>query len=79
PGVGYMGASPNQELGVQMLNGIVRQSALRMASVAKVYLHPQRDPSGPIVRDQLAALATMIGQEGWQPATYAEVCDNGEQ
>ena len=79
PGVGYMGASPGQELGVQMLNGIVRQSALRVASVAKVYLHPQRDPSGPIVHDRLTELAKMIGQEGWQPATYDEVCDDGEQ
>lgn len=79
PGVGYMGASPGQELGVQMLNGIVRQSALRVASVAKVYLHPQGDPSGPIVRNRLAELAQMIEQEGWQPATYAEVCDDGEQ
>lgn len=77
PAVGYMGASPGQELGVQMLNAIVRQSALRTASVAKVYLHPQRDPTGTIVRRRLADLAQMIGRDGWRPATYAEVCADG--
>lgn len=74
PAVGYMGASAGQEMGVQVLNVIVRQSALRAASVAKVYLHPQRDPAGTIVRRRLAELATMIERGGWRPATYAEVC-----
>lgn len=74
PGVGYMGASPGQELGVQVLNGIVRQSALRVAPVVKVYLHPQQDPTGAVVRQRLAELAKMIGQDGWRPATYSEVC-----
>lgn len=78
PGVGYMGASPRQELGVQMLNGIVRRTALRRASVAKVYLHPQGDPAGALVLRQLAALARMLGRDGWQPATYAEVCGDDE-
>ncbi len=78
PAVGYMGASQAQEWGVQVLNGIVRHSALRAAPVAKVYLHPQRDPTGALVRQRLAELATMIGRDGWRPATYAEVCDDGE-
>lgn len=78
PAVGYMGASAGQELGIQALNGIVRQTALRAAPVAKVYLHPQRDPTGAIVRRQLAAMARMIGRDGWQPATYAEVCGDGD-
>ncbi len=73
PGVGYMGASPGQERGVQILNGIVRHTALRSAPIAKVYLHPQRDPAGAIVRRRLAELAEMIGRNGWQPATYADV------
>jgi uncharacterized protein len=77
PGVGYMGAGPGQEMGVQILNGIVRQTALRAASVAKVYLHPQGDPTGAIVRRRMAELAEMIGREGWRPATYAEVCGDG--
>lgn len=81
PAVGYMGASTGQELGVQVLNGIVgiaRRSAWRAAPVAKVYLHPQRDPTGAIVRQRLAALAALVEQDGWQPATYAEVCGNGD-
>lgn len=78
PGVGYMGGSSGQEMGVQILNGIVRQSALRVASVAKVYLHPQREPTGAIVRRRLAYLARMVEREGWQPATYAEISDDGE-
>lgn len=78
PAVGYMGASPGQELGVQALNEIVRQTALRTAPVAKVYLHPQRDPTGALVRQRLAALATMVERDGWQTATYAEVCDCGD-
>jgi predicted deacetylase len=79
PAVGYMGAWPAQELGVRILNGIVQQTALRTASLASVYLHPQRDPSGAIVRRQLARLAQMIERDGWQPATYAEVCGDGDQ
>lgn len=74
PGVGYMGASAGQEAGVQILNGIVRQTVLRSAPIAKVYLHPQHDPSGALVRRRLAELARMIGHDGWQPATYADVC-----
>ncbi len=74
PGVGYMGAFPSQEMGVQLLNGIVQQTAMRSAPVAKVYLHPQRDPSGALVRRRVAELARMVGQDGWQPATYADVC-----
>lgn len=78
PGMGYMGAGPGQERGVQILNGIVRQTALRATNVAKVYLHPQGDPTGAIVRQRLASLAEMIERDGWQPATYAEVCgDDG--
>jgi predicted deacetylase len=79
PAVGYMGAGPGQELGVQILNGIVQRTALRTASVASVYLHPQRDLAGAIVRQQLARLAAMIERDGWQPATYAEVCGDGDQ
>jgi predicted deacetylase len=78
PAVGYMGAGPRQELGVQILNGIVRQAALRTASVAKVYLHPQGDPTGVIVRRRVAALAEMIERDGWRPATFAEVCGDGD-
>ena len=81
PAVGYMGASAGQELGVQMLNvlvGIARRSAWRAAPIAKVYLHPQRDPTGTIVRQRLAALATMVERDGWRPATYAEVCSDGD-
>jgi hypothetical protein len=74
PAIGYMGAAMGQEAGVQALNQIVRATALRSASIAKVYLHPQRDPSGVIVRQRLAELAAMIGRDGWQPATYEEVC-----
>ncbi len=74
PGMGYMGAGPGQEMGVQILNGIVQRTALRATSVAKVYLHPQRDPTGAIVRHRLAQLAEMIGRDGWRPATFAEVC-----
>ena len=79
PAVGYMGAASGQELGVQILNGIVQQTALRTASVACVYLHPQRDPAGAIVRRRLACLARMIERDGWQPTTYAEVCGDGDQ
>lgn len=77
PGVGYMGASAGQETGVQILNGIVRHTALRassVTSVAKVYLHPQHDPTGALVRRRLAELERMLGQDGWQLATYADVC-----
>lgn len=77
PGVGYMGAGSGQEMGVQILNGIIRQTALRAASVAKVYLHPQGDATGASVRRKVAELAKMIGRDGWQPATYAEVYDDG--
>lgn len=73
PGVGYMGASSGQETGVQILNGMVRGSVLRRATLAKVYLHPQHDPQGPIVRGLVRQLARMIRDEGWQPATYTEV------
>lgn len=79
PAVGYMGAGPGQELGVQILNGIVQQTAWRAASVASVYLHPQCDPSGALVRRSLATLARMIERDGWQPATYAEVCGDGAE
>lgn len=79
PAVGYMGAAAGQELGVQILNGIVQQTSLRVATVASVYLHPQRDPAGPIVRQQVARLKRMIERDGWQPATYAEVCGDGDQ
>jgi predicted deacetylase len=78
PGEGYMGASPRQEAGVQVLNMIMRQTALRVAPVAKVYLHPQRDPTGVIARRCVAELAAMM-RRGWQPATYAEVCGDDEQ
>lgn len=73
PAVGYMGASTGQELGVQALNAIVRQTAVRAAPVAKVYLHPQGDPSGAAVRGRLAELARMIHRDGWTPATFADV------
>lgn len=73
PGVGYMGAAPGQEMGVQILNGIVRQTALRRVSIAKVYLHPQHDPYGPTVRRLLKELERMIRDAGWRSATYAEV------
>ncbi|HEU0027969.1 MAG TPA: DUF2334 domain-containing protein [Ktedonobacterales bacterium] len=78
PAVGYMGAGPRQEMGVQILNGIVQQTALRAAPVAKVYLHPQRDPTGAIVRQRVAELARMIERDGWRPATFAEVCGDGD-
>jgi predicted deacetylase len=78
PAVGYMGAGPAQELGVQTLNAMVRQTALRSAHVAKVYLHPQRDPTGAVARRRLAELEAMITRDGWQPATYAEVYDDGD-
>ncbi len=78
PAVGYMGAGPGQELGVRMLNAMVQRVALPSASVAKVYLHPQGDPTGPIVRHWLTALERMIERDGWQPATYAEVCGDGD-
>ena len=78
PAVGYMGAGPAQELGVRTLNAMVQRTALRSASVAKLYLHPQRDPTGPIVRHWLTALERMIERDGWQPATYAEVCGDGD-
>lgn len=78
PAVGYMGAGAGQELGVRALNAMVRRAALPSASVAKVYLHPQGDSTGPIVRHWLAALERMIERDGWQPATYAEVCGDGD-
>jgi uncharacterized protein len=78
PPVGYMGGGPRQELGVQLLNGIVRQTALRAAPVAKVYLHPQGDPTGPSVRRRVADLARMIARDGWRPSTFAEVCGDGD-
>ena len=78
PPVGYMGGGPRQELGVQILNGIVRQTALRAAPVAKVYLHPQGDPTGAIVRRRVAELARMIARDGWRPSTFAEVCGDGD-
>jgi uncharacterized protein len=78
PPVGYMGGGPRQELGVQILNGIVRQTALRVAPVAKVYLHPQGDPTGAIVRRRVAELARMITRDGWRPSTFAEVCGDGD-
>lgn len=73
PGIGYMGASPGQEAGVQILNGIVRHTVLPSAPVAKVYLHPQSDPGGPLVLRILRAIERMIQDEGRQPATYDEV------
>jgi predicted deacetylase len=77
PGVGYMGASRGQELGVNLLNGIVRWMTFPSAAIAKVYLHPQRDPVGAVVRQRLAELAELIERHGWRPSTYAEVCDDG--
>lgn len=78
PAVGYMGAAPGQEMGVRALNVMIQRAALPSASVAKVYLHPQHDPAGPIVRHWLVALQRMIERDGWQPATYAEVCSDGD-
>jgi predicted deacetylase len=76
PAVGYMGAAAGQELGVQALNEIVQRTALRSATVASVYLHPQRHPTGSSVQRRLADLEVMVRRDGWRTATYAEVCDD---
>lgn len=72
PAVGYMGAGPKQELGVRILNLLTRLAKLRSAEVACVYLHPQGDPTGALVRSQIAYLSKLLAH-GWQPATYAEL------
>lgn len=74
PAVGYMGAGPKQELGVRILNLLVRLAKLRSAEVACVYLHPQGQPTGARVRSQIAYLSKLLAR-GWQPATYADIFD----
>lgn len=76
PSVGYMGAGPKQELGVRILNRLVRWTTLRSAPVACVYLHPQGQPTGALVRSQLAYLSKLLAR-GWQPATYADLFGAG--
>lgn len=76
PAVGYMGGGSKQELGVQTLNMLVRWSALRTASVACVYLHPQSDPTGPRVRRQIALVSKLLAH-GWQLATYDDLFGAG--
>ena len=76
PSVGYMGAGPKQELGVRILNQLVRWTKLRSAPVACVYLHPQGEPTGALVRGQLAYLSKLLAR-GWQPATYADLFGAG--
>jgi len=76
PSVGYMGAGPRQELGVRILNTLVRLTALRSAPVACVYLHPQGEPTGALVRGQLTYLAKLLAR-GWQLATYADLFGAG--
>ena len=78
PGFGYMGASPGQEAGVQILNGIVRRTVLPHARVVKVFLHPQGYAESGAARGVMRALAEMVSQGGWQMATYREVYDGGD-
>jgi uncharacterized protein len=71
PAIGYMGASPGQEAGVRLLNGIIRRTVLPRAAVAKVYLHPQGGMHNTALCRTFAELANMVGRDGWVPTTYA--------
>jgi len=75
PGFGYMGVSSGHEMAVQLLNWLVTTLAIRRATVAKVYLHPQGNLHSTALRATLDKVARMVSQ-GWKPATYAEVFDN---
>jgi predicted deacetylase len=73
PAIGYMGASPGQEAGIRLLNGIVRRTVLPRAAVANVYLHPQGGTNYAALCRTFAELATMVGRDGWIPSTYADM------
>jgi predicted deacetylase len=69
--LGYMGAGPPQECGVQILNRIV-SLAVRRATVVTVYLHPQGGRDHPAVQRVFDRIERLVA-EGWQPITYAEM------
>lgn len=71
PSIGYMGAGPLQERGVQLLNHLVSLAAC-WATLVAVYLHPQGGMNRAAARDTLTRIEHLV-RAGWQPTTYAEM------
>ncbi len=73
PGFGYMGGNSWHESAARAI-GWLSSLPLRGTAVAKVYIHPQGSSDSPLLRATLSRIARMVGEQGWQPTTYVEVC-----